>query len=89
MHTIFKCKKLKIIVRHGVGYDNVDLKYLNSKKIALGITSTSNAVSVAEHVLTMFLYLAKRIYKSDNLSLFCSKSVLTGGICYNIVVDRI
>ena len=23
-----KCKKLKVISRHGVGYDNVDIKYL-------------------------------------------------------------
>ena len=26
-----KCKKLKIVARHGVGYDNVDLDYLNKK----------------------------------------------------------
>ena len=50
------CKKLKIISRHGVGYDNVDLNFLSQQNIALGITSTSNAVSVAEHVLTSFLY---------------------------------
>ena len=31
---------------------NVDIDYLNRNKIALGITSTSNAVSVAEHVMS-------------------------------------
>ena len=62
------CNKLKIISRHGVGYDNVDLNYLNQKNIALGITSTSNAVSVAEHVLTSFLYLSKNIHLSDKLT---------------------
>jgi len=62
------CKKLKIVSRHGVGYDNVDLKYLNQNNIALGITSTSNAVSVAEHVLTSFLYLSKNIHLSDKLT---------------------
>ena len=67
-NILSKCKKLKIIVRHGVGYDNVDLKYLNSKKIALGITSTSNAVSVAEHVLTCFLSLTKNLHLSDSLT---------------------
>ncbi len=61
------CKNLKIVSRHGVGYDNVDLEYLNTNKIALGITSTSNAVSVAEHVLTSFLYLTKNIHLSDKL----------------------
>ena len=62
-----ECKKIKIIVRHGVGYDNVDLEFLNKNNIALGITSTSNAVSVAEHVLTMFLNLTKKINLSDKL----------------------
>ena len=63
-----KCKKIKIIARHGVGYDNVDLEFLNKNNIALGITGTSNAVSVAEHVLTSFLYLTKNIHLSDQLT---------------------
>ena len=62
------CKKLKIVSRHGVGYDNVNVGYLNQNNIALGITSTSNAVSVAEHVLTSFLYLSKNIHLSDKLT---------------------
>ncbi len=62
------CNNLKIITRHGVGYDNVDLEYLNKNKIALGITSKSNAISVAEHVLTSFLYLTKNIHLSDKLT---------------------
>ena len=62
------CTNLKIITRHGVGYDNVDLEFLNKNKIALAITSTSNAVSVAEHVLTSFLYLTKNIHLSDKLT---------------------
>ncbi len=66
--VLSECEKLKIIVRHGVGYDNVDLKYLNENNIALGITSTANAISVAEHVLTFFLCLTKNIYKSDKLT---------------------
>ena len=56
------CNKIKIIARHGVGYDNLDLTYMSQNNIALGITGTSNAVSVAEHVLTCFLYLTKNIY---------------------------
>ena len=61
------CDNLKIISRHGVGYDNVDLDFLNQNKIALGITSTSNAVSVAEHVLSFFIYLTKNLSLSDSL----------------------
>ena len=67
-NVLSECKNLKIIARHGVGYDNVDLEYLNKNRIALGITSTSNAVSVAEHVLTSFLYLTKNIHLSDKLT---------------------
>ena len=62
------CRKIKIIARHGVGYDNVDLEYLNQNNIALGVTGTSNAVSVAEHVLASFLYLTKNINLSDELT---------------------
>ena len=61
------CDNLKIISRHGVGYDNVDLNFLNENKIALCITSTSNAVSVAEHVLSFFIYLTKNLSLSDSL----------------------
>ena len=62
-----KCHKLKIVARHGVGYDNVDLNYLNEKKIALAITGTANAVTVAEHVMAMFLNVCKIIKQSDRL----------------------
>ena len=61
------CDNLKIISRHGVCYDNVDLDFLNENKIALCITSTSNAVSVAEHVLSFFIYLTKNLSLSDSL----------------------
>jgi D-3-phosphoglycerate dehydrogenase len=65
--VLIHCPKIKIISRHGVGYNNVDLDYLNKHKQALAVTGTSNAVSVAEHVMTMFLYLAKKINQSDTL----------------------
>ena len=66
--VIDACPNLQIIGRHGVGYDNVDLNYLNEKKIALGVTGTANAVSVAEHVMTFFLQLSKNIHLSDELT---------------------
>tara|TARA_B100000029_G_scaffold393234_1_gene390515 strand:+ start:13 stop:969 length:957 start_codon:yes stop_codon:yes gene_type:complete len=60
------CKKLKAISRHGVGYDNVDIKYLKKNNITLLITATANAVSVAEHVMYMMLSLSKGITQYDN-----------------------
>ncbi len=61
------CDNLKIISRHGVGYDNVDIDFLNKNKIALSITSTSNAASVSEHVMSFFIYLTKNLSLSDSL----------------------
>ncbi len=53
-------KKLKIISRHGVGYDNVDLEVSKKNNITIAITATANAVAVAEHVFFMLLSLCKR-----------------------------
>ena len=60
------CPNLKVISRHGVGYDNVDLDYIKNNNISLLVTATANAVAVAEHVLSMFLSLSKSIFKYDS-----------------------
>jgi Phosphoglycerate dehydrogenase and related dehydrogenases len=64
---IESCNSLKIISRHGVGYDNLDLDFLSKKNIALSVTGTSNAITVSEHVLTMILYLSKSINTLDQI----------------------
>ncbi|HEX2529746.1 MAG TPA: hydroxyacid dehydrogenase [Geminicoccus sp.] len=51
---------LRVVSRHGVGYDNLDVGYLVQRRIPLAIAATSNAVSVAEHAFWMMLELAKR-----------------------------
>ena len=61
------CKQLKVISRHGVGIDNVDLNYIKDKKITLLITATANAVTVAEHVMYMMLSLSKGITSYDSI----------------------
>ncbi len=58
--VIEAANKLKIISRHGVGYDNIDLKVSKQKNITLAITATANAVAVAEHVMFMILNISKR-----------------------------
>jgi len=60
------CTKLKVISRHGVGYDNVDLSFIKKKNISLLITATANAVAVAEHVIYMMLSISKSINLYDN-----------------------
>ena len=55
-----KAKNLKIVSRHGVGYDNIDLKYAKQKDIKISITANANAVTVAEHVMFNLLNISKR-----------------------------
>ena len=61
------CNKLKVISRHGVGYDNVDTNYIKKNNISLLITATANAVAVAEHVISLFLSISKasKIYDKE------------------------
>ena len=59
------CSKLKVISRHGVGYDNVDLNYIKKNNITLLITATANAVAVAEHVIYMMLSISKGLNLYD------------------------
>ena len=54
-----KCKNLKVISRHGVGYDNVDTKFLKESNITLLITATTASVSPAEHIMFMILNISK------------------------------
>ena len=61
-------KKLKIISRHGVGYDNIDLDACKKNNITIAITATANAVAVAEHVIFMLLSISKRKSKIGRAS---------------------
>ena len=58
--VIEAAKNLKIISRHGVGYDNIDLESSKKNNLTLAITATANAVAVAEHVMFMLLNISKR-----------------------------
>ena len=60
------CQRLKVISRHGVGYDNVDLNYIKKNDISLLITAKANAVAVAEHVMAFMLYISKSLKEYDN-----------------------
>ena len=57
---ISSAKELQVISRHGVGYDNIDLKSTKEIGATLTITATANAVAVAEHVMFMLLNISKR-----------------------------
>lgn len=52
-------KRLRIVSRHGVGYNNVDIDYLTELGIPLALTVDANALSVAEQTMFFLLALAK------------------------------
>ena len=58
-------KKLKVIARYGVGTDNIDVKFAESQGVWVTITKGANAVSVAEHTITLMLACAKNIVYLD------------------------
>lgn len=63
--TIAMAERLRVVSRHGVGYDSVDLDALNARGIGLTIVGDVNSVSVAEHAMTMMLAGAKRLLRAD------------------------
>jgi len=52
-------KNLKIVVRAGAGYDNIDTKYAAEKKVVVMNTPGQNANAVAELAFGMMLYAAR------------------------------
>src|SRR5689334_18082675 len=54
-------ERLRVVCRHGVGYDLVDVPALTRRGIALMITPEANAASVAEHALMLMLTLARNV----------------------------
>lgn len=63
--TIAGARRLKIVSRHGVGYDAVDLPSLNRRGIALAVVGDVNSISVAEHAMMLLLAAAKRLIRAD------------------------
>jgi len=58
--------RLKIVARHGVGYNNIDAEAAAKLGIYVTNAKASNANAVAEHALTMILLLAKQVPRYKN-----------------------
>lgn len=58
-------KKLKVIARHGVGLDNIDLLAASQLGIQVTFAPESNAISVAEHTIGFILAAAHRFTLCD------------------------
>ena len=61
-------QNLKVVSRHGVGYDSVDVEALNDCNIPLAIAAHSNMISVAEHAMFMLLALSKNVFYYDDFA---------------------
>ncbi len=62
-----KLPNLKIIARHGVGYDNLDQDYFGKRGIWVTITPNANASTVAETTLAAIFDLSKNYTQNINL----------------------
>ena len=62
-----RAARLRVIGKHGVGVDNVDLAAARARGIAIVFTPGVNSQAVAEHALTLMLMLARRIPTSSRL----------------------
>lgn len=63
--TIARGERLRIVSRHGVGYDSVDVPALNARGIALAVVGDVNSISVAEQAMALLLASAKRLLRGD------------------------
>ncbi|MGQ9514128.1 MAG: hydroxyacid dehydrogenase [Thermoproteota archaeon] len=62
---IERSKKLRVISRHGVGVDNVDLDAATERGIVVTYTPGANSISVAEHTFALILALIRKINLAD------------------------
>ena len=60
-----KATRLKVIGKHGVGYNNVDVAGVKAKGIPMVYTPLANADSVAELVVGLFLMLERGFYEAN------------------------
>ena len=60
-----KAKKLKVIAKHGIGVNTIDVKAAKERGIQVIYTPTTNADSVAELTVGLVLNLERRIYEAN------------------------
>ena len=81
-----KCPNLKVIGKHGVGVDNIDIPYCEDSGIRVTNTPVANITSVAEHAMALIMACAKQLpfkatqYKKGNYAVKdqCLSTELSG-----------
>ena len=54
-------KKLKVVARAGMGYDNIDIDTATKRGVVVMNTPGANSVATAEHTIAMMMALARHI----------------------------
>jgi len=75
-NTIDAMPNLKIIAKHGIGTDNIDLEYAKSKGIVVTNTPTANMESVAELAVSLILACARAIPHAYDLTKYWIGKIL-------------
>jgi D-3-phosphoglycerate dehydrogenase len=57
--------RLKVISRHGIGVDNVDIKAATARGIWVTFAPLSNAATVAEHTIGLMIAVSRRLPQCD------------------------
>ena len=73
--VIAAAPKLKIVVRAGAGYDNVDLEAASAAKVVVMNTPGQNANAVAELAIAMMIYMARTQFTPSTGSEIMGKTV--------------
>ena len=63
--TMDAAPSLRVISKHGVGVDNIDLTAAGERGIPVLMATGANAVSVSEHAIALMLAVAKRLGPLD------------------------
>lgn len=64
-HDIGLAPNLRVIARHGAGFDTVDVDAATERGIAVTITGDANAGSVAEHVFALLFAVSRNVTAAD------------------------
>ncbi|HYV28690.1 MAG TPA: hydroxyacid dehydrogenase [Candidatus Eisenbacteria bacterium] len=74
-----RAPRLKVIAKHGVGVDNIDVAAATARRIPILWTPTANANAVAEHAMTLMLALARNLYAASTAT-FAGKWIKFEGV---------
>jgi len=62
--TLMAIRKLRIIARHGIGVDQIDLDTATEKGIVVTYTPQANSAAVAEYAIALMLNIMKSVQKA-------------------------